>query len=164
MALVRNSVHAASLNPAMQKKVVHLRDKKKLPFWQIALKVKNLQQDNPSTQNVLNVYNRFSQPATSTYKKNNYHKCVRKAWKLTEEVQKFLVKRLLSLRGKCICTSTTLQECLAKEMHVKVDASKIRALLREEGTVAEAGQWNACYVLECAGCGNTAASPDATCR
>ena len=71
MVLVRNSVHAASLSPAMQKKVVHLRDKKKLPFWQVALKVKDLQQDNPSTQNVLNVYNRFSQPATSTYKKDN---------------------------------------------------------------------------------------------
>lgn len=117
----------------MQKKVVQLRDKKRLPFWKIALKVKNLQKEHPSTQNVLNVYNSFDAPAAVGYKKDNYHKCGRSAWKLTEPVQKFLVKRLLSLRGKCICTSTTLQEHLAKEMHVKVDASGIRALLRTEG-------------------------------
>ena len=44
MVLVRNSVHSASLGPVMQKKVVHLRDKKQLPFWQIAMKVRNLKQ------------------------------------------------------------------------------------------------------------------------
>jgi transposase len=133
MVLVRRSVHVASLSPSMQKRVVRLRDKQRLPFWKIALRVKNLQKENPSTQNVLNVYNSFDTPAAVGYKKDNYHKCGRSPWKLTEPVQKFLLKRLLSLRGKCICTSTTLQEHLVKEMHVKVDASKIRQLLRTEG-------------------------------
>ena len=45
MALVRNSVQSASLSPAMQKEVVHLHDKEQLPFWQIAMKVRNLKQD-----------------------------------------------------------------------------------------------------------------------
>ena len=45
MVLVRNSVHSASLSLAMQKKVVHLRDKKQLPFWQVASMVENLEQD-----------------------------------------------------------------------------------------------------------------------
>ena len=133
MVLVRRSVHVASLSPSMQKRVVRLRDKQRLPFWKIALRVKNLQKENPSTQNVLNVYNSFDTPAAVGYKKDNYHKCGRSPWKLTEPVQKFLLKRLLSLRWKCICTSTTLQEHLVKEMHVKVDASKIRQLLRTEG-------------------------------
>ena len=133
MVLERHSVHAASLSPSMQKKVVRLRDKQRLPFWEIALKVKNLKKENPSRQGVSNVYDSFGAPASAGYKKDNYHKCGRSAWKFTEPVKKFLIKRLLSLRGKCICTSTTLQEHLVKEMHVKVDASKIRQLLRSEG-------------------------------
>ena len=117
----------------MQKRVIHLRDKKKLPFWRIAEKVKNMQKEHPSTQGVLNVYNSFGASPAAGYKKDNYHKCGRTAWKLTEPVQKFLVKRLVSLRGKCVCTATTLQEHLVKEMHVKVHTSKIRQLLRSEG-------------------------------
>ena len=133
MVLARQSVHAASLSPSMQKKVFQLRDKQRLPFWQIALKVKNLRNENPSKQNVSNVYDSFGAPASAKYKKDNYHKCGRSAWKFTEPVKKFLIKRLLSLRGACICTSTTLQEHLARDMHVQVDASKIRQLLRSEG-------------------------------
>ena len=133
MVIVRQSVHAASLSPFMQKRVIHLRDKKKLPFWRIAEKVKNMQKEHPSTQGVLNVYNSFGASPAAGYKKDNYHKCGRTAWKLTEPVQKFLVKRLVSLRGKCVCTATTLQEHLVKEMHVKVNTSKIRQLLRSEG-------------------------------
>ena len=133
MVLVRHNVHAAALSPPMQKKVVHLRDKKGLPFWKIAEKVWNLRRDRPSTQHCLDVYNSFGDQAAAGYKKDNYHKCGRSAWKLTEPVKKFLVKRLLSLRGKCICTSTTLQEHLVREKHVKVDTSKIRQLLRDEG-------------------------------
>jgi transposase len=117
----------------MQKKVLRLREKQRLPFWEIALRVKNLQGEETSKQNVINVYNSFSAPASAGYKKDNYRNCGRKAWKLTKPVQQFLVKRLLSLRGKCICTSTTLQEHLVKEMHVEVDASKIRQLLRSRG-------------------------------
>ena len=45
MVLVRNSVHAASLSPAMQKKVVQLCDKEQLPFWPIVLKARKLKQD-----------------------------------------------------------------------------------------------------------------------
>jgi len=133
MVLVRQSVHKSSLSPSMQKKVVHLRDKTCRPFWKIALKVKNLLGGTTSEQNVNNVYKSFGAPATAAYKKDKYENCGRKAWKLTKPVQQFLIKRLMSLRGKCICTSTTLQELLLKEMHVQVDASKIRQLLRSEG-------------------------------
>jgi len=69
MVLVRQSVHVASLSPTTQKRVVHVRDKKRLPFWQIALKVQNLKIENPSTQHVLNFYTSFGQSAAAKCKR-----------------------------------------------------------------------------------------------
>ena len=48
-------------------------------------------------------------------------------------VGSWLIKRLLSQRRKTICTSTSLQEDLAKSLKVKVTASRIRQFLESKG-------------------------------
>eukprot|EP00973_Karenia_brevis_P005181 711996-Karenia_brevis.AAC.1 len=98
----------------MQKKVVNLRDKQHLAWDRIKLKVRNLQKNHPSRQHVIEIYNSFSTRACPSPKKDKYNRCGRRAWKMTSPVKAFLVRRLLALRAKCICTSATLQEELTK--------------------------------------------------
>ena len=62
-----------------------------------------------------------------------YDRCGRKPWKLTKEVQQFLIRRLLARRACEIVTSVSLQADLAKEMQVTVDDSTIRKFLTSRG-------------------------------
>ena len=52
---------------------------------------------------------------------------------VTKEVDKFLVKRLLSLRRSSLCTSLTLQHDLAREMHVRSSDGYTRKILQAKG-------------------------------
>ena len=63
----------------------------------------------------------------------NYKKCGRKAWKLTREVQTFIIRRLLALRRNSVCTSQTLQQEVMKEKSILVETSAIRKLLKKRG-------------------------------
>ena len=65
--------------------------------------------------------------------KYNYSKCGRKATKMTPEVKKFILKRLMQLRTKMVVTSTTLQREVAREKGVKMEASAIRKHLKASG-------------------------------
>ena len=131
MVLVSQVQHKKSLNFANQQKAYVLRHKKKLTYDKIAGQVVNLENKPSSANCVRRALLRFStKKGYSTYK---YDKCGRKPWKLTPEVKKWLVKRLLALRTKCICTSTKLQAELAREKKIQVDDSAIRRALREAG-------------------------------
>ena len=56
----------------------------------------NLKGEHPSRRTVQNYYQAFSSKAGRH--KTKYANCGRKAWKLTKETQKFVVKRLKQLR------------------------------------------------------------------
>lgn len=131
MPVQHQTVHPNSLDLFNQRKVWSLR-KEGMGWADIASSVENLQGEPTSEQNAKNVYTSFSK-RKSVVKKHHYDKCGRKAWKLTTLAKRFLLKKLLALRTKCICTSTTLQSELAREMSIKLDASKIRQHLRESG-------------------------------
>ena len=60
MVLVTEHVHPKSLDFANQKKVVVLRDVKKLPWTEIQKRVRNLQNKKTSVRNVGNVYRGFN--------------------------------------------------------------------------------------------------------
>ena len=72
MVLVTEHVHPKSLDFANQKKVVVLRDVKKLPWTQIQKRVRNLQNKKTSVRNVGNVYRGFN--TTKARKPYSYHK------------------------------------------------------------------------------------------
>ena len=131
MPVVSEMVHPLGLNFANQRKVVMLRDDKKMSWDAIAAEVVNLQGEPSTAGCVKRVYRRFNKKKERC--SYGYSKCGRKRWKLTEDVQKYLVRRLLQLRNKVICTSTTLQSLLAKERGIKASASAIRKVLAAKG-------------------------------
>ena len=130
MALVTERVHPRGLNFNNQRRVVILREQG-MEYPDIATRVKNLEGNHPDARMCCNVYQKFNVRAGRV--QTNYHKCGRKPWKLTKEVRLHLVRRLRLLRAHGMCTSTTLQQLLAREMHVTLDTSTIRAALRQEG-------------------------------
>ena len=134
MVLVELSVPKKSLSLTQQKRVVRLRDVEGMAWDDIALNVRNLMNEHPSRQNVINVYNSFGKGRVSGgLRKFKYKNCGRTAWKFTPSVKRFLLQRMLALRKVCICTSSTLQEELVKKMHLKVSTGKIRQVLRGFG-------------------------------
>ena len=136
MPVVSEMVHPSGLDFNNQRKVVILRDKllpggKKLAFQKIAQKVRNWM-GKPTTEGVVRrVYSNFNSKKGRV--RSNYHKCGRSPWKLTKEVGAFLVRRLLAKRRSSICTSTTLQADVYKELHVKLSCSAIRKHLDKRG-------------------------------
>ena len=134
MVVIKEVVNKRGLNFANQRKVVILRDKNKkkpMAFKTIASKVRNLLK-KPSCEDVVRrVYHNFSETkGRVTY---NYGKCGRKPWVLTPRVKKFVLKRLLQQRRRFICTSSTLQADVYKELGVTVHTSAIRRFLRAQG-------------------------------
>jgi hypothetical protein len=121
MVLVSERVHPCSLDFWNQRRVVLLRESRKLPWAKIRLKVKNLMDKHPSEKMCARVYKRFSiKVGHVPYK---YGNCGRKAI-LTPALKKWLVGRMLALRTKTICTSTLLQEQLAKKKEKKAKEEK----------------------------------------
>lgn len=131
MPLISEMAHPRGLSFAQQRKVVHLRDDKGLAWNKIAEKVINLQRQNPSEWLVKNTYKRFDKKAGRV--RANYHKCGRKKYKVTPQIEAHLVKTLLRLRSKCTCTASTLQRELAREKNVELSCVHIRRVLRDKG-------------------------------
>ena len=131
MPVVSEMVHPRGLNFKQQKRVVKFRDLEGMSFPDIAKKVKNLQGKHPTAQCCSDVYDRFNEDLG--HAKSGYHKCGRKKWAFTPDVEAWLVKKLLQLRKVCVCTSTTLQHALARERGVKVSSSGVRKLLLKKG-------------------------------
>jgi hypothetical protein len=80
---------------------------------------------------VKRVYNKFNGRLGRSV--CNFAKCGRKRWKMTIGVQNFILAKLLQIRKKQVCTSTTLQAVLAKERGVNVSDATIRKFLRRKG-------------------------------
>ena len=123
--------HPRGLSFHEERRVVILREVRKLSFDKIRLQVKNLQGQRPSKQLVCDTYNMFSKSRGRVISK--YNKCGRKPYKVGDGDLAFLIRALLRMRKKCICTSTTLQRELARERGTTLSAAYIRKLLKTKG-------------------------------
>lgn len=131
MVVVSEVVHPSSMDFRNQRKVVMLRTVKKMIWADIGKEVVNLRGGRPSEKQCRQVFRDFSMKlGRRVYK---YKKCGRKKWKVTPQVQKFIIQRLLALRLKCICTSATLQGELVKAKGVELECSTIRKILSKHG-------------------------------
>ena len=132
MVKITEVINKRGLNFRNQRKVMMYRAQKPpLAFSKIAELVRNMQK-KPSTEDVCRrVYDRFN--VKNGFVKYNYGNCGRTPWKITKEVAAFIVRQLKKDRRKTVCTSTTLQAALFKDMGVKVGTSAIRKCLRKAG-------------------------------
>ena len=105
MVVVSENRHPNSLNFTNERKVIILRDQGQ-PYWKIRLQVKNLKKKRPSIQTVANTCHEFKR--TVGQRVFRYNRCGRTAWKLTPEVKKFIIQKLLELRKKVVCTCPVL--------------------------------------------------------
>ena len=117
MPLITEQVHPLSLDFCNQRKVVARRTIFKESWNTIAGGVRNLKGESPSPKLVARVFNKFSKRGGR--RRYKYKKCGRRPWKLTKEIQTWIIRRLRSLRRNSICTSTTLQLELAKAIQVE---------------------------------------------
>ena len=131
MVVITESVHPRSLSFANQRKAVILRDKGQ-SFPKIAEQLLNLKGEEPTPRTVANTVKAFSCRWVGR-RRFKYHRCGRKAWKLTPEIKRFLIKKLLELRKKVVCTTTTLQQVLARQKGVQLEASTIQKHLKRSG-------------------------------
>ena len=131
MVVIREVRHPLALDFANERLVYHLRKDEKKSWDYIAANVENNSGEPSTRATVQRAYLRFSvKNGKSAYKFAN---CGRFAWKLTPAIEKFLLRKLLCLRKKMICTSVTLQGILAKEKGVQLADSAIRKFLISEG-------------------------------
>ena len=123
--------HPRSMSFANQRKVMILRDVHKKAWSYIVTQVVNLQNEQPSERQCREVYANFNIRAGK--RKYNYSKCGRKPWKVSKDVESYLIKKLCQLRKKQLCTSTTLQRELKRDKKVTLEASTIRKVLKKHG-------------------------------
>jgi hypothetical protein len=111
MPVVTDMRHPRGLDFDQQRKVVMLRDDKKMSWEQIvdpdAGGVVNIE-GYPTCRDVAKrAYDKFFKCGKKKAK-YDYSKCGRKCWKITREIRAFLVSKLHAKRKKGICTSKTL--------------------------------------------------------
>ena len=123
--------HPRGLSFATQRKVVILREVRDLTWPDIASQVKNLQGKVPKPRLCREYYRRFNAALGPVV--SRYHKCGRKPWKITTEIERYLIARLKALRNRCICTSTMLQQEVAKHKGVTISDSAVRKVLAKHG-------------------------------
>ena len=123
--------HPQSLDFANERKVVVLRDAHGCTWDDIRDQVRNLRGQKPSVSLLKRIHKGFKR--TLGHRPYKYNKCGRKPLKATRAVRKFLVQRLLALRLRCVCTSSTLQRELLTKKGVQLDESAIRKVLRQQG-------------------------------
>ena len=129
--LVSEVVHPSSMNFRNQRKLMILRDQQKLEWSAIPQHLWTLSGQHPSERQCRSVHKAFN--ANLGRRVYGYARCGRSRWKVTPEVSAFLVRKLLALRTKCICTSSVLQHELAHEMRVTLACSTIRKILQHKG-------------------------------
>ena len=132
MPLVYQNRHPRSMDYANGEKVYVLRTIDKMKWKDIRLRAVCLdKKTHPSISQCVEHVKKFSRKAGCVEYK--YANCGRKPWKVTKDVETFLVRRLLALRTKMICTSTTLQTELAREKGLSLSTSAIRKVLLHRG-------------------------------
>ena len=131
MTVVSQVQHPRSLDFANQRRAYLLRRDEKLAYNDIVKRVANLMGKPSTFETVRRAVKRFkTKTGMSNYK---YSRCGRQAWKLTPEVNTWLVQQLLALRKTGVCTSTTLQKALVDTWKIKVSDSAIRKVLKTKG-------------------------------
>ena len=125
MALERMTIHPRGLNRKMQVRFCELRKSTTPPLtWkQIAPKVRNREGKIPYWKVCRDVY-RSMQRRRYTHK-DAYSKCGRKLT-VTKEIQRWLIRRLLSLRCSQEVRSRDLQLDLARKKGMHFEASTVR--------------------------------------
>jgi transposase len=108
-----------------------LREVKGESYEKIAGQVLNLKRKHPCWTTVRTICNGFS--SARGCKPYKYKKCGRTAWKLTPDVQTFILKRMLADRKHMIVTSTSLAAAVAEVKGIVLEASAIRKLLKKRG-------------------------------
>lgn len=88
----------------------------------------NLKGEHPATRTVENYYKAFSRKAGR--RKNKYANCGRKAWKLTKETQKFVIKRLKQLRRDTVGRAKYVHDCAAIAWMLACMRAHLRACMR----------------------------------
>ena len=132
MPLVMEMVHPRGLDFTAQRQVVLLRDVHKLEWAKIASRVRNLAGKRPKPRTCAIYYRKFVSKVGRRV--SMYHKCgPQRPFKVTKEVEKFLLSRLKAVRRRTLCTSRSLQLDLAREKKVDVTVRYIRKLLRKHG-------------------------------
>ena len=131
MAMIMERVSKKSLDFRNQRKAYVLRTVHKRSYESIAQVVVNRQGEHPSWGTVRNVCEAFS--TSKGRRPYKYHKCGRRPWKLTRDVQQFVIRTLLAKRVKEVVTSSSLAEAVASEKGVIIEASSIRKFLQRRG-------------------------------
>ena len=132
MTVVTEVVNSRGLDFANQRKVVMCRSQRPpLAFKKIALLVRNLKGKKTTEDVVRRVFKRFNiKKGRAQYK---YAKCGRKPWKITKAGGTCLIKQLRKERRRTICTSTSLQADLCRDLKVRISSSSIRIFLSISG-------------------------------
>ena len=131
MPVVSEVVHPHGFSFPTQRQIVVRRDVHKEKWADIAAKVTNLEGMTPLPRHVANTYRKFSRRQGRV--RTKYAKCGRKPWKVTKEIEAYVVKRLTELRAECVCASTTLQADVARQKSVQLSTSCIRKVLQKHG-------------------------------
>ena len=130
MVVVSESVHPRGLDFQNQRKVVILRDVHGLTFPEIAKQVKTLFGGRPSARSCCLYYHSFAGKVGRRCCR--YKNCGRNAWKLTRDVQRFLLQKLKQLRKTGLCTCAILQREVAREQGAALEISTIRKYLHSK--------------------------------
>ena len=131
MPPVTEMMHPKGLSFATQRQVVIMREVRELTWPQIAAAVRDLSGQKPKARLCREYYQRFNRRQGRAV--SGYPNCGRKPWKITLEVERYLLRRLKELRTQCICSSTTLQQDLATHLRVRISASAVRKVLTKHG-------------------------------
>ena len=130
MTFVGENRRANSMNFSNERKVVIMRGQRK-KYRVIQSQVKNRKGVMPGLTTLKDTVRRFNKRVGQVVYK--YDNCGRTAWKMTNANKAFVVRMLLKLRKSQYCTSTTLQQVLAKERRVVVNVKSIQRCLRDSG-------------------------------
>ena len=131
MTEIREVISCARMAFPEQRKAYMLRYIMRLSWEKIAEQVVNLRGEHPSWVCVKETVQRLS--VSKGCRKYKYSRCGRRPWKMTSEIQQFVIRRLVARRATQIVTSVTLQADLSAEKGVTVEASTIRKLLKRRG-------------------------------
>ena len=107
MVVISESVSCKSLDFPNQRKAYMLRHVKKLAWEKIADEVVDLRGEHPSWVCVKDTVQELS--VTKGCRKFKYSRCGRKPWKMTADIQQWLIRRLIAQRATQILTSITLR-------------------------------------------------------
>jgi hypothetical protein len=131
MTTLQERVSKRSLDFKNQRKAYLLREVKNESWESIASQLVNVSGDQPCWATVRTIVTQFNLKAGA--RRYKYKNCGRSAWKMTSDVQKYLIRTMLAQRCKQVVTSVSLQADLARERGDVVTDRAIRKFLNSRG-------------------------------